>query len=32
MKLLPGVVKALHSTYKMYRKVGVLGFVFKVNC
>ena len=32
MKLSPGVVKALHGTYKKYRKVGVLGFVFKVNC
>ena len=32
MKLSPGVVKALHSTYKKYRKVGVLGFVFKVDC
>lgn len=32
MKLSPGFVKALHSTYKKYRKVGVLGFVFKVDC
>ena len=32
MKLSPGVVKALHSTYKKYMKVGVLGFVFKVDC
>lgn len=31
MKLSPGVV-ALHSTYKKYRKDGVLGFVFKVDC